>query len=43
MYKVLTVGSFLESEEKLNALAKEGWELVTAIVVSGTPIFYLKK
>jgi hypothetical protein len=42
-YKSLLCNSYLEAEERLNAEAKEGWKLVTALVVSGTLIFYLSK
>lgn len=43
IYKSVLANSYLEAEDILNREAKEGWQLVTAVVVSGTLVFYLKK
>lgn len=42
-YKSIICNSYLEADDRLNAEAKEGWTLVTAVVVSGTLVFYLSK
>jgi hypothetical protein len=42
-YKSLICNSYLDADVLLNQAAQEGWQLVTALVVSGTLVFYLKK